>query len=219
MNSSEIVDTFISEVQDLDTPRLWPDDEAFGYLDDAQKQFCRLTGGLGDSMASDVTQLPVVIDGEYADLSDKILKIRGAYRLSDGKPVEVVNFEDMPRLGITFDGRTGPVAYLIIGMTEGHARFYPVPSVADAVQLVVDRLPLEDITLEDAEQELEIAPQHHRHLTLWMRHLAYSKQDSEGYDRQKAMEFEQKFLAYCAKATNEKARAKHKTRIVNYGGL
>lgn len=218
MDSQAVVDRFRSDVDDLATPQLWSDDDVFGYLDDAQKMFCRRAWGLGD-ISSPITKLAILINATRITLSDRVLKIRSAYRTSDGRPVEIINFEDMGRLSLRFDGRTGPIQYLIIGLEPRTVVPYPVPNVVDTVQLVIDRMPLTDLTLDDAPQNLEIDSQHHRHLTLWMRHLAYSKQDSEAFNQKKADKFEADFLAYCDMAKEEKARAMHKTRIVRYGGI
>lgn len=219
MNAAEVVDQFRMEVNDVDLPPLWSDTEAYAYLNDAQVMFCRLTGGLADASTVEVTRLPVVVNRSSVPLSDKILKVRHAFRVSDGLPLTVANYEDLLTLGLRLDGRTGPVAYVIIGMDKGKALLYPKPSVVDAVQLIVDRLPLANITEDDSEAEFEIDEQHHEHLTVWMRHRAYSKQDAQTYDKTKSATFKSEFMMYCAAAKSEKDRAKHKTRIVAYGGL
>lgn len=218
MNSTDVVAQFRSDVNDIALPYLWPDDEVFGYLEDAQKMFCRLAWGIGDATTPAVTQLPVIIGFNATPMSDRILKLRAAYQTSDGAPIEVINFEDMGRLGIRFDGRTGPVQYLIIGLQPNLGFFYPVPTIANTVQLLVDRLPITAIT-NVGSQVLEIAEPHHRHLTLWMRALAYLKQDAQTADKTKAADFDAKFHAYCDQAKEEKARAMHKTRIVRYSGV
>lgn len=219
MAIADIIDLFRAEVNDVDTPQLWPDQEVYAYLNDAQKMFCRLTGGLPDSSTPEVTRLTVTANHDNVPLSRKILKIRDAYRTSDGAPIDLINYEDFPLRGLRFDGTTGPITSLVLGMETGKARIYPVPSVADTAQLIVDRLPLRDITIDSADDDLEIDDQHWDHLTLWMRHRAYAKQDAQTYDKTKSATFKADFEAYCARATTEKARAKHKTRIVAYGGL
>jgi hypothetical protein len=85
------------------------------------------------------------------------------------------------------------------------------------LNLTVFRLPLTDIV--ESDQVLEIAPQHHQSLMLWMKARAYSKEDAETLDRKKAEQFEDKFSAYCAYAKLEQGRARHKTRVVQYGGI
>ncbi len=216
MNSTEIVTLFRETVEDEVAPYLWSDELAFQYLDDAQKMFCRLTGGLGDG-SSPLTQLTYTDTDEWLDISPLILKFRGAMDRVTGRPVTIVNFEDMREHGLRFDGKTGNVGYLVIGIEPGRARLYPKPVADGDIDLIVDRLPLKRIT-DAGDQKLEIAEQHHQHMVLWMAHRAYSKQDTETADRNRAADFEMKFRNYCDEAKHEKERALHKTRVVNYGG-
>lgn len=217
MISDELRDQFRSDVVDTVQPHLWADEEIFRYIDDAQKMFCRRVGGLADVSTPGVTQLPVVTTTDWVDISPLILKFRAANFVADGSKVEITNFEDLAEKGIRFDGSKGRVKALVIGMEEGRARLWPYPDQVDIIQLMVDRLPLKHIT--DEGQKLEIAEQHHLHLLHWVKHLAYSKQDAETRDDKKAAEYEIRFYSYCAEAKAEKERAKHKTRVVTYGGI
>ena len=216
MDSTELRDQFRADVVDQVEPFLWSDDEVFSYMDDAQKMFCRLTGGLGDATSA-LTTITYNTATDWVATSPLILKIRDAFRAVDGRPIAVINYEDLASSGLRFDGRIDVPRALIIGMEADKARLYPFPSVGDSIRLVVDRLPLKPIT--DADQKIEIAAQHKTGLSLWMKARAYDKQDAETFDRNKAEKFDQKFRDYCAAAKLEKDRAKHKTRIVGYGGI
>lgn len=219
MTPEEVVTLFRTEIADVATPQLWSDTEAYNYLDDAQTMFCRLTGGLPDSV-SDLTQVALAVGDTTFEVDERILKIRDAYRSSDGRRLYILNREDMERMGMRFDGRQGPIEAIIIGMDETTAYLYPVPNVADTVNLVIDRLPLDEINEDNAANvELEIPRRHHRHLLYWMKKLAYEKQDAETFNKTKSLEFEAKFEKYCFNAKLEKDRRKHKPRSVAYGGL
>lgn len=218
MNTEEFVSFFRYDMADTAQPPMWTDDEIYRYLNDAQKLFCRRTGGLGDASSS-FTTLAVAINEANTDLDPSVLKIRDAYRVSDGRPIEVINYEDFSRLGLRFDGSSGPVSYLIIGMEPHKAKFYPIPNTADSVQLIVDRLPTEDITADSAPQEFEIDQQHVEGLMYRVKEMAYLKQDAETFNKSKAEEFGVMFMRYCDDARKEKDRAKHKTRVVKYGGI
>jgi hypothetical protein len=216
MDSSQLLDLFRSEMSDVDLPTLWSDDEIFNYIDDAQKMFCRLAHGINDAM-SKVTQISVLTTTDTAATSPTILKIRQAYQVSDGQPIEIINYEDLGRLGVRLDGRTGPVKMLITGMSQDMVKLYPAPNVANTIQLLVERLPLKGIT--GSGQLLEINDRHHPHLLLWVKHRAYLKQDSETRDDKKAADMKMAFKEYCELAFREKERAMHKTRVVVYGGI
>lgn len=199
-------------------PPFWSDERLYPYLNDAQMMFARETGGLPDS-SSDMTKIDYALGDTSFVQDERVLKIRAARDETTGEGIEVINYEDIPKYGFRLDGRTGPyVKYLIIGMDE-NVLMYPTPTAAGSIRLTVDRLPLADITLDDPENGLEIKPHHHLHLLHWMKSLAYMNQDAEIFNKSKAQEFEQRFLAYCEKARKEKDRLKHKTRVVTYGGL
>lgn len=240
MDSSELLSAFRTELYDLphdieaQGPQLWEDDEIYGYIDEAQKLFCRLVGGIGDG-SSPLTQLSIapvsVTDptthvvtttpaSDWVTVSPLILKFRDAYTGVEARPVEIVNYEDMPTHGIRFNGRTSrrPEA-LVIGIEPGRARIYPAPTLESTgvIQLIVDRLPLKSIN--DSDQKLEIGEMHHINLLMWMKHRAYSKQDADTYDAKKANDFDAEFRTYCEMAKREKERAKSKVRIVAYGGI
>jgi hypothetical protein len=220
MNSTDLRDYFRDEMKDDALPYLWSDTEIYRFEDDAQKMFCRLTGGLGDGSTPEVVQLALTDPSGWVATHPSILKIRDAWRASDGRPIEILNYEDLPARGIRLDGRTGGVEALIIGMEPHRARSHPISSDNTAViQLLVDRLPLKAIT-DAGDQKFEIDEQHHVALFDWMRYRAYSKQDAETFDRAAADEAKATFEAYCfGLAQGEKERAKHKTRVVTYGGI
>jgi hypothetical protein len=215
--ASELLRAYRSDMDDTVAPYLWSDVDIYGYADDAQKMFCRLTDGIADATTPSVTKVPFGVNQTSVKLHKSILKIRTATLESTGKPVGIINVEDMPGMGIRFDGTTGPLTTLVEGM-ESHTAFcYPVPTVADAVKLVVFRLPLKPIT--DGDVPLEIDEQHHRHLLLWMKSLGYLKQDSQAFDKAKSEDFEGRFRAYCVLAKAEQQKKRHKVRTVSYGGI
>ena len=217
MTPAELLDQFRIEVADIATPYLWSDDEFFRYADDAQKQFTRLTDGLPESTSPAITEIAVLAGLDTYALSPLVLKIRSARTLSDGRPLEVLNEEDMPPRGMYFDGKTGIVKALITGMDANSVHVWPMPSAAMTVKLSVFRMPLLDI--DENSQAFEIDPQHHLHLLLWVGHRAYSKPDAETFDKTKAADLKTAFEAYCARAKAEQARARHKPRSVAYGGI
>lgn len=230
MNSSDLLNALRLELADVTEPTLWSDAEIYGYIDESQKQFCRMVGGIGDG-SSPLTQLsiapviqvapaPPIAASEWVAISPLILKFRDAYRSADVRPVTIVNYEDMPAHGLRFNGRTAPHPdALVIGIEPGRARMYPAPNLLSTgvIQLIVDRLPLKSI--DDSDQKLEIAEQHHINLLMWMKHRAFSKQDADTYDAKKSVDFGAAFREYCAEAKKEKERAMHKTRVVAYGGI
>lgn len=226
MNSSDLYARFRSDVFDVQEPYLWSDTEVYAYLDAAQKQFCRLTGGILDS-SSALTQVAVMSGDPWVNIDPRILKIQKIFRASDFGPVDPVTLEDLDRLGqeadygfqrrYRLDNMPGEVRYAITNMEANKLRLLRVPVAADTLQLTVYRLPLK--TINDADQKLEIAEQHHEFLLLGMKARAYRKQDAETRDDRKAGAFEGEFRLYCDQARQERERREHKPRTIGYGGI
>jgi hypothetical protein len=226
MDSTALLELFRSDVRDQADPPLWSDVEVFSYMDDAQKMFCRLQGGIADA-SSAITRLTVPAGTVFVALSPRILKVREAH-LDDGRGLELLNFEDLQTrgsgddygfrsVGYTLDMSTGPVRAMVLGIEANRARLLRIPETQTTISLIVYRMPLE--TIEEADQPLEIDEQHHRHLLLWMKHLAHLKQDAETYDRGRSEQFRAEFLAYCDQAKAERERREHKYRSIMYGGI
>ncbi len=216
MTAGELLAVFRSEMNDDQLPYLWTDADVYRYIDDAQKMFCRNTDGIGDASTPAVVDIAVIPGTTWVNTHPSIRLMRRATRTDTGRPVEIVNFQDMADRQWFFDGRTGPVKALVIGEEPYRARVFPDSSETVTVRLLVYRMPLEII---EGDQDFEIVEKHHQHLLLWTKALAYLKQDAETYDKTKSVEFENKFLAYCEKSKLEDRKEKHKTRIVRYGGL
>lgn len=232
MTGAELLALLRAELHDEAKPQLWSDVELLSYIDDGQKMFCRLAGGLADS-SSAMTKLKARAGQPYAVLDPRILKVRYAHRATDSSQVSLINFEDIEhgvlpelddssyRVGQIYkiDDTQGQIRYMILGMEANKVRFVYVPAEDQIVNLIVYRLPLDSVSTETKGSSLEIDSQHHRHLLGWAKHLAYSKQDAETYDKTKRVEFAREFHEYCEQARQERERREHKPRTVLYGGL
>lgn len=213
MNTTELLSVFRQEVYDNVAPYLWSDSLVYTYIDDAQKQFCRKTYGIEDSRSFKIT---IKSDGtEWYAIDPLILKIRSATDATTGAEVPLIAAEKMATAGLRFDGKVGPLRTLVTGLDKGMVRAHPVPNTASVVNLSTFRLPA-DIAAGD---DFEIDPQHVLALLDWVKAKAYRVQDAETSNPKKAMEHEQVFEAYCAKAKVEQSRARRPVSTVTYGGL
>lgn len=217
MTTDELLAVFRTETTDAVAPYFWADPLLYTYMNDAQKMFCRLTEGIEDSSTTDVCRLSVEAGTEWYPLSKLILKVREATDMTTGRPYDVVNAEKASEQGILFRGQTGPLRAFVTGLEKSKLRAWPKPNADTTVELRVFRLPLENITGED--QDFEIDEQHHLALLLWMKHRAYGVEDADVFDRFKSEEYEQKFRAYCAAARVEQERARRTVGTVTYGGI
>lgn len=227
MDSTGLYDHFRSQVVDVATPYLWSDDEVWRYMNDAYRMFVRNTGGIAD-FTSDATRIAVVTGEPTAEMPASILRVSDAFRVSDGQPVKVINYTDLVSgkkaddYGFLVKNVNKPIngalRYMLIGRQKHLCEWTVIPSVDDEVQMTIYRLPLASI--DNSGQSLdEVDEEHHLHLTEWMKHLAYKKHDAETFNPKASAEAEAAFNAYCWKVKSEWERMKHKTRIVQYGGL
>jgi hypothetical protein len=212
MNTTELLAVFREEVSDQELPYLWSDLLIYKYIDDAQKQFCRDTYGIEDSRSFKIT---TIVDSEWYKLDARILKLRDVTNLTTlGKDVPLIAIEKMADNGLRFDGSKGPVKALITGMDKGYVRAYPIPNVAEQIELRTFRLP----TTVEAGDDFEIDEQHHLPLLDWVKYRAYNVQDAETLDVNKSLKFKGLFEAYCSKAKVEQSRVRRPVSVVTYGG-
>ena len=212
MTTTELLAMFRAEVDDDVVPYLATDSLIYSYIDDAQKMFCRWTEGIEDGRSY---KLNVTSGKEWYVLDPAILKIRKATDTATGQPVSLVNQEKSDALGIRFDGRTGPLSALVLGIEKHAARAWPVPNATATVALDTFRLP-DSVAAGDTP---EIDEHHHAHLLLWAKHRFYNIQDAEIRDTRKSTDYEARFRAYCAQARIEQGRARRVVGTVNYGGI
>jgi hypothetical protein len=221
MNTSELLQLFRSEARDAVRPYLWSDTEIFSYMNDAQYMLCRLSGGLAD-----VIEIEYKAGDEFVPIPPQILKLRSAVLASNYRDLEILNLEDANTLfkqddygnhgRYRLDNQPGAVYALITGMKANAIRLVQIPEEDDSLRLVVYRAP--NVPLTEGLQELEVDERHHRHLLLWMKHLAHMKQDAEAYDRGRSEQASVDFRVYCDQVKREREMTEHKYRTVTYGG-
>ena len=212
MNATELRNLFRDEMSDTVLPYLISDSQVYKYLDDAQKQFCRWTEGIEDGRSFTLDILPAV---EWYDTDKSILKIRKVVNVATGVSVTLANLEKLDEMNVRFDGRTGPVKVLVVGIQKNALRAWPKPSAAVTLAMNVFRLPK---TIE-AGDELEIDEQHHINLLMWAKHRAYGVEDSDVFNSRKSDDNEARFRNYCSEARKEQERARREVGTAAYGGI
>jgi hypothetical protein len=227
VNSTQLYNLFRQDTTDTVAPFLWSDNEVYAYMNDAYTMFVRRTGGIPDHYTDKVCLITATKDVETTKLHPKVLFIREAYLEPRGEAVKVINMQDeswlldedyglVRRMNVT--KTAGPVRYLVIGIQDDIVKWVSIPDRDYQVRLLVERLPLDDII--GPGQEFDgVKDHHHLYFLCWMKYHAYSKQDADTFNKTKADEEQQKFLAYCLAARQEKEQYKHKVRVVRYGGI
>jgi len=217
MEVGDLLARFRLDTRDTVFPYMWSDAEVYAYINEAQNEFCRQTGGLADATSTECTSVALTAGAAFAAISPLVLKVRAAFG-ANGKKLDIMNFEDFEFSGTSgeelFADTAGAVRAVVVGMEPNRIKIIHTPAADQTISLVVYRMPL--LEIEDESSDLEIDPQHHVSLLLWARKLAHSKADAETYDRGRAEQFAREFLNYALLARDEEARREHKYRSVQF---
>lgn len=212
MTPAALLARFRTEMRDEVAPYLWSDSEIYAFMDQAQKDFCRYTGGIAD-----ILSVSLVASTSTYSVNPNILKIEYASRTSDDVEVALINIGDIASGAYKLNTDEGTVEAVLTDVGTDEIRCIPVPSASDTLSMIVKRMPLTDI---DAGGDTIEIPEHHQpHLVSGMAYYAHRKQDAETFDRERAERYMQTFLQYCDRAKAERERREHKPRAVAYGGL
>jgi hypothetical protein len=235
MNLSELVTRFREEVDDPELPgqgddsdSLWKDSEIYHYADLAQKQFARDTRLKRDATNASVVQLTVTAANPWVAISPLIIKIVRAKLTSTGKKMALKEFHEMDEsflvddYGYQFSNQwetqTGEPQALVTDMEENMVRLAPTPTANDTIDLIVDRLPLTDITNSGSTLEFT-NDEHNEAMILYMAHKAYRKQDADTYDKELSNDYLQLYAVDAAKHKRQKEMVRSRIGFVRYGGL
>lgn len=241
---TQLKDRFRLDVMDVEggtggADFLWSDQEIYDYMDEAQRMFVRRTeilrktSGFTPALTS-ITYTaplgdPVDADGYITPHAKIIRPLRARMTVAANRePLDIVTAEDMDqgiydkdygtRFTQNWQDKAGPARYLVTNLTDTAWRLVPIPTVDDVVQLTVLHMPLNDVSATLAA--LEVTEREDQHIIkLWMKHLAFLKQDADIYDK----ELSDKFEAAFEKKADERRREIRRTRFrhtgMRYGGI
>lgn len=162
------------------------------YANEAQDEACRRGQLLRDS-SSAMCVIAFSAGDESVALDPLVVRVLRSF--VEGRPVGVVDAEamDCAMPGWQFETRRDVPQRLVSGMSTGRLHLWPVPAQAGTIRLTVQRLPLE--SMAGSMDEPEIRPELHRALVPWMLYRAYSREDTDLYNDQKAAVHLAKFEA------------------------
>ncbi len=186
--SATLASRFRSEMRDIAEPYLWTDADLIRYMNQARLEICQRAWGISDIIELVFTGVALV------QLPHYVTKVKAAYFADTGKSVTLRSYTELSN---PFTVRTGQhVQCLLTGIMEGALRAYPPPVDPVTIRLVVLRNPKDDFTAVDGVQDSELPTDANTGILYWMRHEAYSKEDSETFDRGQADYFYNKFIAF-----------------------
>lgn len=243
--ADELKDRFRKDVDDVEggsggEDYLFSDDEVLEYMYEAQREFVRRARVLRKTspFAPTVTEITItppadplnlaLTDGWITPHASIIKPLRARLRSQvNPRNLELVTVEEMDGgywiddygtyLRQNWESQTGPARFIITNMQEDQWRLVPIPVVADTLELTVLHMPTTDVTqgaeLEVTEREDQLT------LMLYMKYLAFMKQDADIYDK----ELSDRFLNAFEKKADDRRREVRQTRFrhqgMRYGGI
>lgn len=239
----ELVERFRRDVDDVeggsdDRDFLWSVDEVFDYMDEAQREFVRRTHILRKThpFTPEITEIaytaptgtPVNLDGFVTPNPQIIRPLRARMTTSLRDPIQIVTAEDLDEgllvrdYGTFFTGnwqdKVGRPRFLVTNMQEDMWRLAPIPDVDDTLELTVEHMPLLTLvcgspTFEVKEREDQMT------ILLFMKHLAFGKQDADTYDKELSDRFEAAFEKKADNRRREVRRSRFRHTGMRYGGI
>ena len=225
------VDDETDEDAGTDAERLMVSDvEAHAWLDEAQKQFARRTLWFTDASTPEIVSPRVVSGDAWVDLDPRILEIHNAATVTGGVNLGLKSFDEMLRGNVGDDygtvgatGRwrttTGKPTVLVLDMEPHKGRLVPIPDADDTLALYVTRYPLCDVA-PGVEDPLEVTDTLQQMLLVKrMKYHAYSKEDADLFDADRARANEAEFELGCRQIRIQVDKKRRKLRNIRYGGI
>jgi hypothetical protein len=206
-----LIAQFRSDVDDVEEPWLWTKDDVQFYLDDAINEGCERAKLIRDATTPEICEVTVIAGTSTYPLDSRILSVERAKLDSMQVPLEITStvaldsnvsgiwprgwrsrssYGSWSTFGTSWERATGrPSALAIDRAGSGWTgRLVPNPTSDDVLRLQVYRTPLESLT-DDKQCPEGIPERLHPRLLDWMKHLAYSKQDTETRNDDRAQRF------------------------------
>lgn len=195
MNRSELIANARILATDTVAPYLWSDAEITIYANDAQREACRRARLITDSATASVCSIALAAATPIYTLNQKVLFVNRVKLVGESLPLTSISYKDLDRQIPGWEENTGSPTHYVKDTDAGKFRPYPTPTVAGTAKLTVTRMPLEDMTSDSDEPEIQ--PHLHDSLLFWILYRMFSKPDNDGYDEAKAAKnlalFEQEF--------------------------
>lgn len=188
--ADELIAIFRNEVDDVvgsdgdDSDKLWKTAELYTYLNEAIDKTARVTHALQERVLLDV------ISGEkYVVLPPNVVDVNRVSLQNLGVTLEHLNDNELDDNDL-FGGPAHPYGY-ILDPGSNELQLVPPPNADDVAELRCATTLLHP--LEDGDDLPFTAAEDLRLVLLWMKALAYKKQDVETEDLIRAQRFENEF--------------------------
>lgn len=173
-----LINAFREDMRDTATPYLWSDSELIRHINTARREICQGAWGISDLIELTFTKLQPL-----QPLPRAVTKVKMAS--AGGKTIRLAAYTEV--VDPLTERSAARLEYLLTGITEGSLRAYPRPEQDTTVQMTVLRNPTYDIlSVVDDDLQYELPAETSQGVLYWMRAMAYSKEDSETFDREQS---------------------------------
>ncbi len=194
-----------TRLDDNSVPPFWSDCELVGFLNDAVRQVCLRQRCLTESQNATLCTIPITSGQQLVPLNKRIISVRVVRYIdtqctddASMRPLRPTTTRRHHRLHPHWDiEEPGYPEFWIPDYQEGMLAISRPPINAGTLKLLVWRMPLESEELDEADMEGEpvISPHWHKDLLEWCEYRAFSKPDTETFDKARADDAEAKFTA------------------------
>lgn len=228
--ADKLIKKFRFQVFDHLEPYLIPEEIALDYLDEAQKTFCRDVVPIIDAKTPEITEIRLEQGQAEFEYDSRILRIREARLQSTNRILDISTMDEY--LGRTYvvdapydrasynTARVleteGQIQTLLVDYDTNMVRVVPKPNTDDTIFMRVER---KSNDVNDCNDPIEVAEDYHRVIIDYMLYLAYSAQDSEIFDMDKADNAERRYEIGAQKARVSHRRRNGRMGQIRYGGL
>ena len=196
MKVDDFIAAFRSDLADEATPvPLWSDGDIVRYLNDAVQEACERAKLIEDRLTPAVCTVTLEPNVSTYQLHASVFEIKRA--TLRGRPLDETSVEEMDDDCPGWENLKGLPRCFIFepasGIRSASLRLVRMPTQADTLALTVYRGALKPLSVDIGTAKPEIAERYHERLKDWIYRCAYLKQDVDGFDKSKAIEYEAAF--------------------------
>jgi len=176
-------------------PYMWSDEILAYYLNNAEKEACRRSNVLIDSVTPTICNISILANTSTYAVSPLILFFLSGSNITDGYPMYQISKVSLDSYNTAWraDKADRPSYFFMDSL--GWITIYPTPTKAFTMNVTVSRLPI--IENKSGMDNFEIPIYYHHDLLYWAAYMALSLQDVNTNKRVEAEKFlvmfEQKF--------------------------
>lgn len=184
MTRLELQDNIRRLLDDLEKPFKWSDDELISYINSAFNEIAKRTLCIKDSI-SPLTSIAMVANQRHYAYPEGVLQILSVTKSWDGRELKRTTLETERDCNpLWLSSTSEPAKFMTDYNTDTISLVGVLPAVTtQTLNITCHRMPA---ALNDDTSVSDVPSRFHEKIYNWCLYLAFSKQDSELYNPQKA---------------------------------